>query len=89
MKTLEVIQDFCIETKDFFVTAGKVLYYLSHPKQLAWILWNGLVQYSLPIFIFICLLSLILYMCGWKKIRRIISGSFFGYVVIQMINAAL
>lgn len=89
VETIDTIKDFCIATKDFFVTAGKILWYLVHPKQLGLIVWGGCVKYSLPVLLMICLLAMILYLCGWKKIKPLIGGSFLGYIVIQMINAAL
>lgn len=87
--TFEAIKDFCVSTKDFFVTAGKILWYLTHPKNLGLFLWGGCVKYSLPICIMICFFSLALYLCGWKKIKPLIGGSFLGYLVIQMVNSAL
>lgn len=88
-ETYEEIKDFCIATKDFFATAGKILWYLVHPKNLGMLIWGGCVKYSLPICLTICLLSMILYLCGWKKYKPLISGSFLGYLVIQMVNSAL
>lgn len=88
-ETLEGIKDFCVATKDFFVSAGKILWYLTHPKTLGMLIWSGCVKYSLPICLTICLLALLLYVCGCKKFKFLISGSFLGYVVIQMINSAL
>lgn len=88
-ETFEAIKDFCESTKDFFVTAGKILWYLTHPKKLGMLLWSGCVKYSLPICLIMCLLALILYLCGWKKIKPLIGGSFLGYLVIQMVNSAL
>lgn len=83
------IVEFCEATKDFFVTTGKIVWYLVHPKDLLLLLWDLLVQYSLPVCLMTCLIALILYLCGWKKVKPFISGSFFGYLAIQMINSAL
>lgn len=88
-ETLQAIKEFCINTKDFFVTSGKILWYLTHPKNLAMFIWGGCVEYCLPVCAMICFLSLLLYLCGWDKAKRFASGSFLGYLAIQMINAAL
>ncbi len=85
----ESIQEFTTATKDFFVGIGKVFYYLTHPAQLGMFIWGGLVKYSLPICLMICILALLLYLIGYDKARKFIAGSFFGYFVIQMINAAI
>lgn len=68
---------------------GKVIYYLTHPKILAWIIWGGLVKYSFWICLFICLLSTIAFIIGWKKGKKYAIGSFLVYTIIEMFNAAL
>jgi hypothetical protein len=85
----ENIKEFTTATKDFFVGIGKVFYYISHPAQLGMLIWGGLVKYSLPICLMICILALLLYLMGHDKAKKFIAGSFFGYFVIQMISSAL
>lgn len=85
----ESIKDFTTTTKGFFIGIEKVFYYLTHLDQLCILIWNDLVKYSLPVCLMICILSLLLYLIGYNKARKLISGSFFGYVVIQMINSAI
>lgn len=82
------IKEFCEATKDFFVTAGKGLYYISHPKELGLLVWNGCVCNSFNVCLLICLISIIIYTCGYKKAKIGITGSFIIYLLINMINVA-
>lgn len=84
---MEEIKEFCIATKDFFVEMGKGMFYITHPHELGTLIWNGVVARSFIICTIICLTSLIIYMCGSKKARLGVSGSFLFYILVQMLNA--
>ena len=84
---MEEIKEFCIATKDFFINAGKGLFYITHPSSLGTLIWNGCVYNSFMICTIICLTSLIIYMCGNKKAKLGVTGSFFVYILIHMLNA--
>lgn len=84
---MDEIKEFCTSTKDFFVAAGKGIYYVSHPKEAGLVIWNGCVHNSFNICLLICLISIIIYTCGYKKAKIGISGSFIFYLLINMINS--
>lgn len=86
---LKAIKEFNSNTKVFFETFAKAIYYLSHPKILAYIMWNGLVKYSFWICMIICLFSIIAYLIGWQKGKKWAQGSIITYIVIMMFNSAL
>lgn len=87
--TIKSIKDFCETTKDFFAGMSKIMYYIFHPKQLAWMMWSGLVAHSLEVCLLICLLSILAWLIGWNKGKKIATGSILLYGVVQAINAAL
>lgn len=86
---VKAINSFNDNTKTFFETVSKLIYYFAHPKILAWIVWNGVVKYSFWICLFICLFSVIAYMIGWQKGKSLAKGSIITYIIIMMFNSAL
>lgn len=86
---VKAIREFNTNAKIFFDTFGKAMYYLTHPKVLAFVMWNGLVKYSFWICMFICLFSIIAYIIGWKKGKILAQGSVLTYIIIMMFNTAL
>jgi TPP-dependent trihydroxycyclohexane-1,2-dione (THcHDO) dehydratase len=90
MKELtEAIKDFTVLTKDFFAGIGKIFHYVTHPVELLSSLWNLIEVYSGPVTLLVFLMAMILYVIGYEKSKKFISGSFFTYVVIQMIGATI
>lgn len=75
--------------KHFFEVTGKLYYYLTNPKVLAWWLWCGVVKHSFWICLFICLFSTIAFIIGWKKGKKVAVSSVLIYLVIQMFSTAL
>lgn len=68
---------------------GKVLYYITHPKQLLIILWHCTLEYNYLICLLICVAGVIMYILGHKKGTKWISGSIIVYTLMQAINSAL
>lgn len=89
MDEINAIKDFTVQTKDFFVVIGKVFHYLSHPIELINMLWNFIVTFSGPVTLLIFLIAMLLFFCGFSKAKRYMSGSFFSYLIIQMIAATI
>jgi len=85
----ESIKEFTSSTKDFFKAVSKIIHYITHPAELGMSIWGGIVKYSLPVCLIMCILALLFYLMGYDKAKKFISGSFFGYIVIQMVNAAI
>lgn len=88
-ETSESIKEFTSLTKDFFNAVSKIVHYITHPAELGMSIWGGLVKYSLPVCLIMCILALLLYLMGYDKAKKFISGSFFGYIVIQMIHSTI
>lgn len=86
---IDEMHQFGENTKVFFDTFAKVVYYLTNPKLLAWMIWNGLVKYSFWICIFICLFGIIAYLAGWTKGKQWAKGSMMFYIIVQMFNIGL
>jgi hypothetical protein len=87
--TIQTIKEFCETTGDFFRGMSKIMYYLLNPKQLAWMMWSGLVAHSFEICLLLCLISMMAWLIGWNKGKKIATGSILFYGVVQAINAAL
>ena len=68
-------------------TIGKIIFYITHPKQLLSILWYCSVEYSYLICLIICVAGVIMYILGHKKGAKWISGSIVSYSIIQAINS--
>ncbi|MFL0198551.1 hypothetical protein ACJDU8_23785 [Clostridium sp. WILCCON 0269] len=88
-ETIKSIKDFYETTGDFFKVMSKVMYYLFHPEQLAWTLWCGLVAHSFEICLLLCLISIMAWIIGWNKGKKIAVGSMLFYGVVRAINVAL
>lgn len=88
-KSVDAIKQFCDTTGEFFQTMGKVMHYLLNPKELAWMMWSGLVANSLEICLLLCLLSTMAWLIGWNKGKKIATGSILVYGVIQAINVGV
>jgi len=83
------IKEFNENTKAFFSTVSNIIYYLTHPKQLGLLIWNGLVEHSFEICLLICLLSIVAYLVGYERGKKVAKGSVLTYIVVQMFNSAL
>lgn len=74
--------------KHFSTEVGKVWHYLTHPAEVALIIWNGAVNYSFYICLMIFLLGTIVYLIGYKKGAKWARVSIISYVAIQIFNMA-
>lgn len=83
----QTISNFGEETKSFFKAIESILFYLTHPKDLAMTIWDGAVAYGFYICLAVTMVGIILYIIGVKGGAKYSKIAFFSYLTIQIFNA--
>ena len=86
---IEGLRQFNANIKGFGEGTAKAWFYMTHPKNLTWLLWCSAVDYSFAICLTICFVGLILNVVGVKKGAFYAKVSLFSFLTIQIFNAAM
>lgn len=83
---IEQIKELNASLKQFSTVIGKVWHYITHPLELGLIIWIEAVKYSFYVCLMIFIVSIIVYILGYKKGAKWARTSIFSYVAIQIFD---
>jgi NADH:ubiquinone oxidoreductase subunit H len=72
----------------FAETMNQVFYYIGHPKEAGLAAWGFIDVNSYYICMIVCLLAVLLYLCGWEKGKKYAQGSTLIFILIKMLGTA-
>ena len=81
--------DLLANTGESIKNIGTMAMYITHPGMILLAAWNFTVSISFWLFMFTCLISLILYGLGNKKCAKYVPTSIALYTLISMIASAV